>query len=149
MPRKPYVPPTEKICTKCKILKPVDQFHPRKDRPGPEPQCIQCKALAHESWRERNPGASRARNLKSKYGISPDQYLKMLEEQGGGCAMCHSPDSKWKSSPWLHVDHNHETGEVRELLCHKCNIVAGYIESGEVSMSSLVAYLDRHGITPG
>src|SRR5438094_9480440 len=62
--------------------------------------------------------ADRAGHLKRKFGISLEQYEEMLAKQGGVCAICGAPPPEGTS---LHVDHDHETGEVRGLLCFPCN----------------------------
>jgi len=56
---------------------------------------------------------------KKKYGITPSDYLGMLEKQGHKCAICALPASA--QTKGLHVDHDHKTGKVRGLLCHHCN----------------------------
>ncbi len=68
---------------------------------------------------------SRNTYLKSKYGITIDQYEKRLEKQGGRCAICKSMDAKNSRSKYnvFSVDHNHTTGIVRGLLCMPCNLI--------------------------
>lgn len=65
--------------------------------------------------------------LRSVYGITLDQYEKMLKDQGGVCFLCHQLpyNSRHKK---LHVDHDHETGRVRGLLCFVCNRGLGSYE---------------------
>ena len=55
--------------------------------------------------------------LKRRYGITFADYYRMLEEQGGGCAICGYRPKKRR----LSVDHDHETGQIRGLLCVSCN----------------------------
>ncbi len=50
-------------------------------------------------------------------GVSDDEYARLLEAQGGGCAICGAKPKTRR----LHVDHDHKTGKVRGLLCHRCN----------------------------
>ena len=50
-------------------------------------------------------------------GVSDDEYARLLEAQGGGCAICGAKPKTRR----LHVDHDHATGKVRGLLCHRCN----------------------------
>jgi len=58
-------------------------------------------------------------DLRRRFGISIEQYEELLEQQGGGCALCgKTPDQEGKA---LAVDHNHSTGEVRGILCGYCN----------------------------
>jgi hypothetical protein len=64
--------------------------------------------------------------IKIKYKLSPHEYLLLLYYQDGACAICKTKPSKGKI---LNVDHDHTTGKVRGLLCPKCNLVMGQIES--------------------
>ncbi len=62
----------------------------------------------------------RRRDTLRAKGISPTEYRAMLEAQGGTCALCPSTTAD-ASGNHLHVDHDHETGRVRGLLCTRCN----------------------------
>lgn len=68
----------------------------------------------------------RKKHLKNKYGITVDDYEKMFTEQNGVCKICQEICKSGKS---LAVDHCHETGRVRGLLCAKCNTNLGRIEA--------------------
>lgn len=59
------------------------------------------------------------------YGVTEDQYIEMYNALNGKCPLC----NKWYKD--LAIDHNHETGEVRGLLCISCNRVLGYVENRE------------------
>ena len=67
----------------------------------------------------------RKTHLKKKYGITPEDYDRMLEAQGGGCAICGRPP---RDDIALHVDHDHETGFIRGLLCFPCNNALGLMK---------------------
>lgn len=86
------------------------------------------RKLTHRSYfgyKDRNS------YLKSKYGIGVLTYKKMLERQGGKCAICLKSQSTFKKR--LAVDHSHRTGEVRGLLCEQCNKALGkFYDSAEV-----------------
>lgn len=63
------------------------------------------------------------------YGITPEQYAELFRKQNGMCAICHQPPrGKMKS---LSVDHDHNTGKVRGLLCITCNRAVGYLDNVE------------------
>lgn len=65
------------------------------------------------------------------YGISIQDYNRMFTEQNGCCAICKRHQTEFNKK--LHVDHNHETGKVRGLLCHNCNLSLGrFQDSPEV-----------------
>jgi hypothetical protein len=89
------------------------------------------------------------RDLKSKYGIDVARYEEMLKEQENKCACCgvgleelseKYPNSFHKS---LVVDHDHETGKVRGLLCSQCNILIGFLEKKEL-VPKAYDYIEKH-----
>lgn len=126
--------PAEKHCRGCDQTRPIDDFTPRPERGinATRSRCRECSSKCHSDWRDRNPGKSRDRNLKSKYGISAEDYEALWEAQGCACGICGAAESGWATSPWMHVDHDHSTGAVRGLLCHNCNIMIGTIEKAGI-----------------
>jgi hypothetical protein len=75
-----------------------------------------------------------------QYGMSPSDYLAMLSRQNYRCAIC--GEARGKRA--LHVDHCHESGKVRGLVCHGCNIAIGMIKEDAETARAIGAYLDRH-----
>lgn len=135
-----------KQCTKCGTEKELSEFQPdpryrhkhkthcrtcvnayersRRAKPGP----LRDKALAKS--REWNSQAAESgyfwqQHLLKKYGLTRADYEQLEVEQGGVCAICSRPESDvgrgGKIKP-LAVDHCHESGMVRGLLCHGCNV---------------------------
>lgn len=86
----------------------------------------------------------RTSHLKTRYGITDADYLRMLHEQGGRCAICHSDKPGNGKSELFDVDHCHTTGKVRGLLCRNCNVTAGVLEKKADLIKLIQAYLDRH-----
>jgi hypothetical protein len=84
--------------------------------------------------------ANRAGHLKRKYGITIEQYEAMLALQGGGCAIC---GRKSRAGISLHIDHDHETGQIRGLLCFPCNNLLGDIEDDLERLREAASYLER------
>lgn len=81
--------------------------------------------------------------LKRVYGITLDQYMSLLTNQGGCCAVCRRDHKMFNRR--LSVDHNHETGEIRGLLCLLCNYrLVGRHKQG-VLLRSAADYLDKPG----
>ena len=80
---------------------------------------------------------------KRKFGISVDDYESMLENQRGLCAACGRPETSMRNGKVkrLAVDHNHTTGEVRGLLCCKCNTVIGFTEENISILQGIENYL--------
>lgn len=96
-----------KRCCQCKELLSVECFsidNTRND--GLRARCRSCDG-------EKN----RESKYKRVYGITIEDYDRMLEEQGGLCAICRNPPITYR----LAVDHDHDTGAVRGLLCPPCN----------------------------
>lgn len=75
------------------------------------------------SQRPYDPARRRAATLK-RFGLTPPDYVRILLSQDGGCAICKRPPT----ARALDVDHDHQTGEIRGLLCHLCNRALGYLK---------------------
>lgn len=98
--------------------------------------CDECK----QEW-------ARNHNLKNRYGITAADYQEMFDAQGGECASCKLPaaDVATAMSAHLHVDHNHETGEVRGLLCDGCNRALGFLREDAYRAWLLIHYMAKTG----
>jgi hypothetical protein len=81
------------------------------------------------------------RELRDRYGITHSDYEGMLTAQHGHCAIC--PNTP-PANGWLSVDHCHATGEVRGLLCNKCNLGLGLLGDCLEGISSAYSYLAKH-----
>ena len=100
-----------------------------------------------KAWRQKTPQYWRRSYLKTHYGISPEKYQEMLLAQKGLCYICHLPPTGKPikgQAPSLHVDHNHLTGEVRKLLCGKCNQAIGLLDEVPDRIRAAAAYLEEH-----
>lgn len=86
-----------------------------------------------------DPEISRRSQLRTRYGLTVDQYDAMLEAQGGLCALCDSPPQVRR----LSVDHDHLTGAVRGLLCGRCNLALAFFEDQDL-FDAATDYLRRH-----
>jgi DNA-directed RNA polymerase subunit RPC12/RpoP len=76
------------------------------------------------------------------YGITPEQYYAMLEAQDHKCVTCGI--SFGEADRDTHVDHNHVTGAVRELLCPPCNQTIGLVKEDTARLRRIADYLDKH-----
>lgn len=79
----------------------------------------------------------RVYRLRAHFGIKEEDYLQMLEAQHGCCAIC-----KVRLAKRVHVDHDHETGNVRGLLCERCNIGLGYFSDSPERMRDAALYIE-------
>ena len=94
--------------------------------------------LAHK---DRYRGAySRDKHFRRKYRITLEDYRRMLEGQNGRCAICgtNQPGGRYKV---FHVDHHHETGAVRGLLCNNCNAMIGLAKDDRAVLEAAINYL--------
>lgn len=84
----------------------------------------------------------RRSRLKQKYGLTLEEFDELLAQQGGGCAICGSPDPNAQHGVW-HVDHCHKTGRVRGLLCGPCNTGIGQMRDDPARLRAAADYLER------
>ena len=146
-----------KECAKCHIDKPLDQFHKRRASiDGLQPKCIECRRQGKsenerlranertKEWARNNPEAVKNNNLK-KYGITLADFDAMLEKQAGVCAVCLRPAVGGRNSAArLNVDHDHNTGRVRGLLCTNCNTAIGLMLDSPDRLLAAARYLETH-----
>jgi len=101
------------------------------------PEQVKGYANARDEWRKAHPEHRKDYWLQSRYGISQKDYERMLKEQDDQCAICFRIMGKPK------VDHDHDTGEVRQLLCNECNCGIGFLRDDVVLIASALAYLKK------
>lgn len=88
---------------------------------------------------KKDPIYNRLRTLR-RYGITLDEYNFILKKQNGVCAICSSPSKEGKN---LHIDHCHETGVIRGLLCFRCNFGLSYFGEDANRMKRAYKYLEN------
>ncbi len=130
-----------KKCGQCKEVKSREEFtlsHSSRDHL--KSVCRSCSTDLHGEWarRRKSKDISRRYHLRGKYGLSEEVFKSKLEAQAGMCAICEQ-DMKGKAC----VDHCHNTGKLRDLLCNKCNSLLGALEKPEF-MTKAVRYLIKH-----
>lgn len=99
------------------------------------------------AWYEKNRQRLLENDRLKAYGISPEQYQEMVDSQNGVCAICRQPESalnKRREIKQLSVDHCHETGTVRGLLCHGCNAAIGLLGESIDRINAAAMYLAHH-----
>ena len=85
-------------------------------------------------------------HLKRFYSLSVEDYVHFFKEQRGLCAICYLPEGKNKRTgkqQMLAVDHNHQTKQIRALLCKKCNLLLGYCGENIKILLAAICYLKR------
>lgn len=155
--RAPFDLATTKQCRKCGVTKPLSEFS--LSRQATETRnavyrsdCKVCCAERARQWIAANPERARANsrkaNLVNNYGLTVAEYDALLRKQGGVCAVCgkDEPNAHGRTGKQfrLAVDHCHKTGEVRGLLCQKCNRAIGLLGDDPVLMRKAISYLLRH-----
>jgi len=95
------------------MIDPIAKKVPRHRRPSRQKYLTSYR----KTHKAEQAAATRRSRLKSKYGITPEQYDAILAHQKGVCAICERPPKKNA----LCVDHDHKTLKVRGLLCFQCN----------------------------
>lgn len=142
-----------KTCLECNETKPLEQF-PKAGAGRYRPRCKICyntyqavqrnkperKAKIQRSWKEasaRYYSTERRRNKTLRqYGLDESKYNEMYDAQNGKCAIC-------EENLRLVVDHCHESGKIRGLLCNQCNIGLGVFQDNVDRLEAAVLYLTK------
>ncbi len=147
-----------KICSGCLETKPKEEFHRRSEAISEvKSRCKKCLHSVNKDYRHRhrdriaekarlrhaaikkdNPLGLMKSVFKLRYGLTIDGYKEIFDRQNGLCAICLMPGKEYKR---LSVDHDHLSGKVRGLLCHKCNMGIGLFDDNEVKMTAAINYL--------
>jgi hypothetical protein len=130
-----------KQCGDCEALKPLDAFHANRRRDdGRQTICAECMSIRNKAWRRANPERQKAlarrrwvKRLARQFEMTPSQINDAL---GAGCAICGSMTRR------LCIDHDHETGEFRGALCHRCNSAIGFLDDDPALLRKATTYLD-------
>jgi hypothetical protein len=164
-----------KTCSKCNVEKPFTDFHKCSlNKAGFKSACKECRnsserteyaknpqptilrttewgknnrgsrIKATRKYQNNNPDSTRNTIYTRKYGITLQEYDLLFTSQNGVCAICGNEQTNKR----LSVDHNHETGEVRGLLCSKCNHAIGLFKDNIKYMANAIAYLEKEKIWP-
>lgn len=131
----------KKYCGKCHTWKAHSEFHRQAAKPD---NCAAYCKLCSNSLRKERPVSrlSRlARGLMYKYGLTLREYEAMLEAQGAACAIC--AVSWCPTGRVFAVDHDHNTGAIRGLLCMACNTAIGALQDSPARMASAIRYLQK------
>lgn len=141
-----YAELKRKICPKCLENKELKDFgRDITASNGHSSSCRKCKKEWRANHRKSNPEKYRLQDfeydLKKNYKMTVDQYNEMYDKQMGNCACCGRPSTDFKRG--LHLDHDHKTGQVRALLCTKCNPGLGYFEDSIEKLEMAIAYLKK------
>ena len=140
----------KKKCNSCGEELPIEYFRvDKRIDTGIASICKKCANKSSREWKEKHPeqyakALWRCR-LKKEYGITEKDYDRMYMEQLGVCAICEKPETRQLKgkTTLLCVDHDHETGKVRGLLCHRCNTVIGMFTDTDLLDSAKRYLIER------
>lgn len=142
-----------KICGCCKENLPISLFgvQRRKLTNGETKEvrrtyCNPCRVKYQRVWEKKNPDKIKVHRrkvkLKARYGISQEEYITQLDEQKNLCAICYV----YLDNVITHIDHNHITGNLRGILCPKCNKGIGLFADKPEVLRNAAKYLETDGI---
>ena len=136
-----------KDCPQCGESDPNNFYYYKNKKVKTSNLCKVCHCQrSRERWYKRSELDQNISTVKRLYNLDKDKYIKLINEHKGLCAICNKePDTK----RGLHVDHDHSTGEVRGLLCHRCNTGLGQFLDDPELLNSAISYLKEstHGRT--
>lgn len=135
-----YKIPLKKTCCTCRLKKDlIDFYDSSKSRDGKRVECINCVKIRSEKRRIHTPKNYKDTWLKYTYGISIEDYEQMIIDQNECCAICGKQQNEFNKP--LFIDHNHDTGEIRGLLCLKCNSGIGLLNDDPEIIQMALNYL--------
>lgn len=139
----------ELFCSACKQMLPTTEFvRSSSTARGYKTRCRSCRKRLEprnpetaRRWYRANLERTRSYRRFRMYGVSEVEYQALVQEQGGRCAICRNPPEGRGKGGVLVVDHDHETGAVRGLLCGLCNMGLGKFADSPERLLGAVAYL--------
>ena len=147
-------------CYKCLKEKIEFEFYKRTNRPrGREYHCKTCQNKLTKEYNKKHPekvkiwnknrdkspktiATNKDRLFRFNFGITLKEYYKILDSQNSVCAICKKKEMTTKKK-MLGIDHNHNTGKIRGLLCSKCNSLLGFSNDNINILNNAKKYLKR------
>lgn len=145
---------SEKTCTKCAVTKPLTDFYYSANGKAAKNKihksaCKECVKASARKWVQDNPEhharTRYAYELARTYGITIEEYEALISKQGNGCAICGSVETKVHASGTVFrfsVDHCHESGKIRGILCMTCNRGIGLFRDNAQLLRKAADYLE-------
>lgn len=130
------------LCGSCYNKKLLEQNPEARMRLNTR-QKARWRALYSSGLGPEHAKKQRDRHLRHRYGISAEEHEALLTAQNGLCALCKQPGGNTRTTK-LQVDHCHRNGNIRELLCPRCNHIIGMLEYVGGLLPMYTAYIKRH-----
>lgn len=131
-----------RVCKKCGERKPMAEFHWSNGGKHRRRTCKACAHARHMELRRENPEKyrrkDRLQHVNRKYGLDEEAYDALILSSQGRCGIC-----KREFTGIPHVDHDHETGRIRGVLCLACNTALGKFRDDVEILKSAIMYLER------
>jgi hypothetical protein len=102
-------------------------------------------AARKKLYHEGHKAEAKNHHLQDNFGISLKQYNELFDLQQGCCAICGAHQTKLSKA--LAVDHDHETGEIRGLLCSGCNFILGHAKDDIGVLANAIKYLEENTLS--
>lgn len=144
-------------CNTCNLILPLEDFQKDITRKfGRTHKCKKCLSIYNSGRKKENKEKRRKNYLKSKeyyhkkrlhreYGLSKEQYKLLFDSQKGLCKICSNPEklkNRVQGTPLrLAIDHCHNTGLIRGLLCAQCNVGLGNFKDNIELLEKAITYL--------
>lgn len=135
-----------KRCTRCKEdLGHWEFSRDSRVRSGLASWCRSCDKEYRKEYNKKNAERFREYSYREAYGLTLEDYSKMLAAQGGKCAICEQTETATQHGKvkQLSVDHNHKTGQVRDLLCRDCNWAFGHFKENPEVLRQAADYAEK------
>ena len=147
-----------KSCRACKKGEPEVEFN-KSSRDGSQSLCKGCQSNYSKGWQKQNRDKNigycqryyrenkhkwRERDYKRKYGMTIQEVEALVASQNGRCPICDIP---FKSQKLMSLDHDHKTGQLRQVLCSKCNTALGLLNEDVAIFHRAVEYINKWRIT--
>jgi hypothetical protein len=130
-----------KVCQLCGLNKPLEDYHKNKQiKDGKHTICKNCNLQKSKRWRIENPEKAKTLNYRKKYNLTYEQVGELKSSCGYKCEICGIEEAKSPRGN-LFVDHCHETGEVRGILCLNCNNLLGSAKDNLEVLLNAIKYL--------
>ena len=152
--------PASKICPKCGIDKDKLDFGKRPDGILLRSHCLTCEQKGLKERRSADmertrrwgrkhdkkrhtPERTRNTMLKTRYGLTHEEYLSMLNSQNNRCAICEADETRRGNKNFC-IDHCHESNKIRAILCSNCNSALGLFKDSPELMEKAAEYIRFH-----
>jgi hypothetical protein len=104
--------------------------------------CKHCGDVLNESKRN-GYSCNTCKNGLDRYNLNKLDMLNLHQSQKGKCKLCSEEVDMFVKYHGGYIDHNHDTGKVRGILCHPCNISVGYLENKSIDLDVLKSYINQ------